>query len=91
MIFPQSHFRPRSDVRFRLLHPDAVVLRQEDAEVLVLNEVGGRTLELLAAGRSLGEAADALVEEFAVEPDVVAADLAEFVAELLEARVIEET
>jgi len=90
MIAPESRFRPRSDVRFRLLHPDAVVLRQEGPEVMVLNEVGGRTLELFAAGRSLDEAAGALAGEYAVEPGVVAADLAAFVEELLAAQVIEE-
>jgi hypothetical protein len=90
MTASTAHFRPRSDVRFRLLGPEAVVLRQEGAEVMVLNQVGGLTLELLAAGRSLAEATDALAREYAVERGVLAADLAAFVDELLAAQVIEE-
>jgi len=90
MISPDTRCRPRSDVRFRRLHPEAVVLRQEDSEVMVLNEVGGRVLELLAAGSSVGEATDVLVAEFAVEREALAGDLAAFVAELLAARVLEE-
>jgi hypothetical protein len=85
-----SRFRPRADVRFRVLRPDAVVLRQEESEVLVLNEVGGRILELLAAGRSLGEAAQELAREFEVETDAAARDLEAFVGELVAARVVEE-
>lgn len=87
---PDSRYRPRSDVRFRVLHPDAVVLRQEGAEVMTLNEVGGRLLELLAAGRSLAQATDVLAGEYAVERDTLAADLTAFVGELLAAQVIEE-
>ncbi len=90
MTASATRYRPRSDVRFRVLPPDAVVLRQEGAEVMTLNEVGGRLLELLAAGRSLAEATDVLASEYAVERGALAADLAAFVEELLAAQVIEE-
>jgi hypothetical protein len=90
MTSPDTRFRPRSDVRFRRLHPEAVVLRQEESEVMVLNEVGGRVLELLASGSTVGEATALLAAEFAVERDALERDLADFVGELVTARVLEE-
>jgi hypothetical protein len=90
MTSPGTRFRPRSDVRFRRLHPEAVVLRQEASEVMVLNEVGGRVLELLASGSTVGEATAVLAAEFAVERETLERDLTEFAGELVAARVLEE-
>lgn len=81
--------RLRSDVRLRTVEDEALVLRQRDAEVLGVNATGARLLELLAAGATLAAASAALAEEFAVTPEVAAADAEAFVAELLEAGVLE--
>jgi hypothetical protein len=83
-------FRPRRDVRFRIIDGEAVVLRQEAGETLVLNEVGARVLSLIAEGHDLERASAALVAEFAVTPEVARADLEAFVTELSLAGVIEE-
>ncbi len=70
------------DVRFRAVGGETVVLRQNDALVLVLNEVGGRVLEL-ADGRTESEIVDELIDEFEVERAELEADVSAFVTELI--------
>lgn len=82
-------YRPRSDVRFRRIGEEAVVVRQAAPEVLVLNPVGARVLELLAGGEPLGAVGAKLAAEFEVAPAAAAADARVFAAELESAGVIE--
>jgi len=82
-------YRPRSDVRFRRIGDEAVVVRQDAPEVLVLNPVGGRVLELLAGGEPVGAVGAALAAEFEVAPAEAEADARAFAAELESAGVIE--
>lgn len=82
-------WRARSDVRFRRIEGEVVVLRQDAGEVLVLNGTGARVLELLAAGVAADEAARRLAEELEVDPAEAAADVRAFAAELGAAGVIE--
>lgn len=84
-----THFRPRPEVRFRIIAGEAVVLRQDVGETLVLNEVGARVLQLLAAGTAASDLPERIVQEFAVSPDIALADTAAFVAELVRAGVLE--
>ncbi len=77
-----------SDVRFRTVVDEAVVLRQEAAEVLVLNEVGGRILELLDGERSVSDIADAVSAEFEVDESMAATETASFIAELRDAGIV---
>lgn len=85
----ESAYRLRSDVRVRAVESEALVLRQHDAEVLGLNVTGARLLDLLAGGASVGAAAAALAGEFEVTPEDAARDAAAFVAEMVEAEVLE--
>jgi len=78
----------RRDVRYRRLFDEAVVIRQEESEVLGLNLVGTRVLELVEQGRSVAEMLDVLRGEFEVAPATLAADVAEFLRELVAAGVI---
>ena len=82
-------FRRKSDVRFRVIAGEAVVLRQEDAEVLVLNEVGARILELTDGSRDLAAIVDELEREFEVERAELETDVEGFVRDLLRASVLE--
>lgn len=82
-------YRARADVRFRRIEDEAVVLRQAAGEVLVLNGIGARVLELLAAGAGPEDAARRLAEEFEVDLDEAAADVRSFAAELGAAGVLE--
>lgn len=78
----ETVLRPRPDVRFRLLEGEAIVVRQQSAEVLGLNRVGSRILELLDGSRTLAEVAARLSGELDVEGDRLAADLLAFAEEL---------
>lgn len=82
--------RLRTDVRYRVVADEAIVIRQRAAEVLVLNEVGARILELLESAPSLDELVRALAAEFEAEPEVLRADAEAFLSELTEAGVLEE-
>jgi hypothetical protein len=77
-----------ADVRYRLVLDEAVVVRQEAAEVVGLNRVGARILELIAEGKSEEEMVAVLAAEHEVDVPVLRADVGEFVQELLAAGVI---
>ncbi|MBI2212295.1 MAG: pyrroloquinoline quinone biosynthesis peptide chaperone PqqD [Acidobacteria bacterium] len=65
------------------------MIRQQAGEVLVLNEFGGRILELLDGSRSLAEVVAALGSEFDSEAQTLRADVLQFVGELEEAGLVE--
>lgn len=75
-------YRLRPDVRFRIVGGEAVVLRQDEAEVLVLNGVGSEMLRLLAEGLELDEIEECLLEMFEVEREELGRDLTEFLERL---------
>ena len=81
--------RPQRDVRFRIIDREAVVLRQEAAETLVLNEVGARILSLLDGATSIDSIVDQLEQEFEVERSVLDADCRQFLVELRDRGVLE--
>jgi hypothetical protein len=82
-------FALRRDVRYRLLLNEAVVIRQDAAEVLGLNLVGARVLELIDDGLAESEILERLVQEFDVAPKELHSDVQAFIAELVELEVVE--
>ena len=68
---------------------EAVVVRQDSAEVMVLNEVGARVLQLLEKQMSPAKVAALLPQEFEVSPEEADRDVRRYVSELLEAGIIE--
>lgn len=84
-------FRLCPEVRYQQVADEGVVVRQEAAEVLVLNEVGTRILALVDQGLSEPQIIGRLREEFDAEPERLAGDLAAFLQELSAAGIIEET
>ena len=88
-ITPAAVLRRRSDVRYRRIEGEAVVLRQSTAEVLVLNEVGASVLDLADGERSVGDWIDTLAGEYAADRETLARDVLAFAAELAEAGVLE--
>lgn len=86
----EATYRPRSDVRHRRVGSEAVVVRMEAAEVLVLSEVGGRILQLLDGETSIDEVRRQLLEEYTVEPETLETDVHDFIERLLESGVVEE-
>jgi hypothetical protein len=85
-----SRFRLREDVRYRVVGQEAVVVRQEAAEVIALNEVGARVLELLSDANGIAEVVDTLVLEFDVDRSVLERDVESFLGEIVEAGILEE-
>ena len=88
-ITPATVLRRRSDVRYRRIEGEAVVLRQSAAEVLVLNGVGASVLDLADGEQSVGEWIDALAAEYEGDAATLARDVLAFAAELAEAGLLE--
>ena len=82
-------FRRCGDVRFRTVLDEGVVIKQDNAEVLVLNEVGARVLELLDGSRTVAEVEAALAAEFDASPATIAGDVEAYLAQLLAAGIVE--
>ncbi len=76
------------DVRFRRVAEEAVVLAQDQGEVLVLNEVGTRVLELIDGRRAAEEWLPGLLAEYGVEEAALRSDVARYLGELLDGGVI---
>jgi hypothetical protein len=89
MIGLNSILKPRSDVRFRIVDGEAVVIQQEDARVMNLNATGTAILAAMDGKRSVGEILAQMTEDYAVAPEALQADALRYVDELLSAHVIE--
>jgi len=81
-------FKLDPKVRFRRLFDEGVVIHQQKAEALVLNEVGISFLELCDGDRSLQQIIDIMAEQYETTVDVLNRDIREFVLELRDAGVI---
>jgi hypothetical protein len=77
-----SILKTASDLRFRRVDEEAVVVRQRAGEVLVLNETAARLLEL-ADGRSrVADWVDVLAGEYEVDREDLERDVLAFTADL---------
>jgi Coenzyme PQQ synthesis protein D (PqqD) len=88
-ITPEAVFRRCSDVRFRVVLDEGVVIKQETAEVLVLSEVGARILELVDGERTVAAIEGLLAAEFDAPAATIATDLASYLDELVAIGLIE--
>lgn len=77
-----------TQVRYRRIFDEGVVVHQQKAEALVLNEVGVSFLELCDGERSLREIIDLMAEQYETTVHVLNRDIPKFVVELREAGVI---
>jgi hypothetical protein len=89
MIDLASVLRRSGDVRYRLLDGEAVVLRQRAGEVLVLNEVASRILELADGEAPVGAWVEALAADYEADRTTLERDVVAFAAELAGAEVLE--
>ena len=80
----------QSDVRFRKVAGEGVIVKQSSAEVIAVNEVGARILQLVEKPKAVDAIVDTMVAEFDVERSRLREDVLSFLAELLEAGVVEE-
>lgn len=86
---PAKPLKINPKVRFRRVFDEGVVIHQERAEALVLNDTAMAFLELCDGQRTLAEIVAGMAEQFEVERDVLEADIAGFVEELERAGLIE--
>jgi hypothetical protein len=84
-----SVFKRRSDVRYRRVEDEAVVLRQSAAEVLVLNELGASVLDLANGFHPVCDWVEDLAGRYEVDRERLERDLLEFAAEAREAGLLE--
>ena len=82
-------YRRRGEVRFRVVDGEAVVVRQQAAEVMVLSAVGARVLELADGVMPVRGWLEILAAEFDVERERLERDVLEFATELEQAQVLE--
>ena len=79
----RSVLRRRPDVRFRVIDGEAVVVRQSAAEVLVLNEVAARILDLADGTAPVASWVESLAGEYETGRDTLEQDVIAFAAELV--------
>ena len=73
------------------LHKEGVLLNLETGEYFGLDEVGMDMWKALGACGTLEAARDALLEQYDVTPEILARDLDELVAKLVERKLIRVT
>ena len=81
----------KDDVRYRVVGEEAVVVRQNAAEVLALNDVGARILELIDAKSTVGQLIETMSSEYDVDREELIRDVENFVAAIHDAGIIEES
>ncbi|HSO21361.1 MAG TPA: PqqD family protein [Chondromyces sp.] len=84
-----TSFKVAADVRYRVIGDEAVVVRQLEGDVLVLNEVAARVLQLAGEGLSQAEICGRLAGEFEAPEADLPRDVERFLAELEELAVLE--
>lgn len=89
MIDSSTPLRRKSDVRFRHIPPETLVIRQSGPEVLVLNGVAGKILDLLDRGATAGEIVEKLGGEFSGDSAQMEREAMAFLDELVTAGVLE--
>ena len=90
MSNPDRVLKHRDDVRYRVVGDEAVVVRQDAAEVIALNDVGARVLELIDASTTVTQLIDTMASEYDVARDELTRDVEQFVAAMQDAGIVED-
>ena len=85
----EKAYQRSSDVRYRIVGDKAVVVRQDLAEVMLLNEVGARVLDLLDGERTMAEINQLILSEYEVDQARLEQDLRRFIEELQRAGILQ--
>ncbi len=78
-----------SQVRYRAVDSDGVVVHLESGRVIVINEVGLHILQLLKTPRSRKELVDGIVLEFEVSVEEAEQDLERYLVQLNSEQILE--
>lgn len=87
-VDPSTVLQLNPDVRQTRVADEGVILRQDDGEILVINEVAIHFVELIDGRKDLGELTELLLQEYEVEKNTLVADLAEYASELINQNVL---
>jgi coenzyme PQQ biosynthesis protein PqqD len=88
MLTNSSVVKLRDDVRYRLLGGEAVAVQQSHAEVVVLNDVGARVVELVDGETTVRDLISRLASEYDVDPEQLAKDVVDYLEELVAANIL---
>ena len=80
----------KDDVRYRVVGEEAVVVRQNAAEVIAVNDVGARILELIDAKSTVSQVIEMMSSEYDVDRDELTQDVENFVTAIHDAGIVEE-
>jgi hypothetical protein len=84
----QSKFVVSPHAMSRTIGEETVILDLESGTYFGLDPVGARMWQILEEGKSVGEARDAIFDEYEVERDRLEADLLTLAAELAERKLV---
>jgi pyrroloquinoline quinone biosynthesis protein D len=87
-VDPSTVLQLNPDVRQTRVADEGVILRQNDGEILVINEVAIHFVELIDGRKDLAELTELLLQEYEVEKNTLVADLAEYASELISQNVL---
>jgi len=82
VIDPASVLKPARDIRWRRIDGEAVVIRQRAGEVLVMNEVAARILDLADGRTPVSAWIEILAQEYDADREALERDVLAFTAEL---------
>ena len=82
-------YRIPDDVLHRVVQTDTVILNAATTAYVSLNGSAGRIWELFGAGHTADQVQAMMIDEFEVEPDVAAADVAATLQSLLQRGLLE--
>ena len=78
-------------VRFRRLFNEGVLIHQEQAEAIVLNDAAVTFLELCDGRRHAGEIIDGMATQFGVAHETLAKDLEPFINEMAKSGILRDS
>jgi hypothetical protein len=79
------------DVMIRKVGEESVLLDLKTERYLGLDDVSARFWDILTSGRSIQSAYETLLAEFEVDPDQLTQDLDDFVQELIQLGLVEQS
>ena len=82
-------YRLRDDIRYREVAGEGIVLCQERGEVLVVNGLGVRVVELVEQGCTFAAIVATLLQEYDVDRETLRSDVAAYLEDLRGAGVLD--
>jgi hypothetical protein len=78
-----------SDLAFRLIENETIIVSPQEGLARVLNESGSRIWELLDANTTIRDIIDRIILEFEISPEKAQQDVLDFLQELQSKKMVE--